>query len=395
MKLIIKKGFFNNPLIAFVFIFPFYNVNGLDKAGIREGLICIEALFLCLLFMLKKRKWKNFRITVWGIFFSLVLFLSTYINGKEYLFFAVFYGVRLCTFFGILEMYLSEKSLVVFKVMEKYTFLLLTTNLLFQIAKQDYWGYTISGNFKNFFVADNELPFYIIPYICILFFLKYSKEKYYSVYKLGLRIIILYLNLLWAWCASGIIAVSICIILLILTGKNKWNRIFQFKWIISGMAIVYYLLIFNGKIYHWLDSITVKIFNKSVSGSRTRVWKAALGNITEKMFLGYGTVNGGRMSINYVGRAHWYSHNFVLELLIQGGLMLFFLYIIVLLMIGVNFGRDKNTLIKKQWLCVFIGLHLAFLTEGTITSPMQYLILLMAFHINEFEIEKRRKLENV
>jgi len=368
-----KAGFWDNPIIAFVIIFPFVKVHAFPYNNVQN--VMIGGLFIFFLFLYVMFFKQFSHIAVWSLFFSIVIIASTLVNNRQYLFYSFFYSLRIMTFFLIFDIYLSQKKYVILSVLENYLGILFAINLFFQIWQQDYWGYTVSNNYSNFFIDDNTLPFYVIALISLLVIK--SRIGYIKIWDI-LKIIIAYLNLIKAWCASGLIAVTICLILIFFFSNNTFNLKISLKYSAAFIGIIHLILIFGNSLIELLDDFMVRIFNKTIAYSRLLVWKTAIQNISKKPILGYGTTEGGRQSINYVGIRHWYAHNFVLEYLIQGGIIFLGIYIILIMLDIKKLDRcDYKT--RGLFCCVFIGLHIAFLTEGTITEPIEYLVYILMF----------------
>lgn len=385
-------NFFNNPFIAFYFIFPFYHVNGFEHLKIQNILIIINTFLLVLIYVCGKMK--NIGLVWWAFFFAGQLLFSSFTNSgiSINLLYAAFYGIRMIGFFLLANLYLSKKSMILLQVANNYISCLLLVNLAFQILAQDFWGYTESNNYRNFLVSDNELPFIAISYLCIVIFDAYVRKKD-NWSEIIFKYIIAFSNLLFAWCASGIISMIALAVLLIVLVKKR-HGILNFQQTIICIAALYCFLLFSDMVY-WIDRITVQIFGKALSVGRVNVWHAAIENIKTHFFMGYGTSAGGRVSINFVNSVnHWYSHNFILEYFIQGGVVLFLLYLALLWKIRKRIEAHKENILFRQWICIFVSLHIAYLTEGTIVEPTQYIIFILGYYVSNF-VEMRKAKEPV
>ena len=387
MKIIFSKNIFKNQLFLFILIFPFYPINAINDTNFQNIFVVIEACCLLVVWIKIKKITPAF---AWAILFFVFLTISTLMNNVLNIQYALFYSIRIVAFFMLIEICFFYNELNVLKVIDTYVFILFTINLFFQVFYQDYWGYTVSKNYVNFFVSDNELPFFVIPYICVCLFRMeiFSENKIFAILKIG----VVYLNLLMAWCASGIISTSICLLLIAIVSKFKLKKIANFKNAIIGICGMYYFLVFANGI-GVVDTLTIKLFGKSLGGARSNIWESAIENIKNKFWFGYGTAQSGRMSINYVNSySKWYSHNFILEYLIQGGVVLFLLYLIGLAMIGKRSNELKRRDLEIVWVCVFFSMHIAYLTEGTIVEPTQYLLFLLGYHLKDLVNYKENSL---
>jgi len=378
--LIIKKGLFENPIIAFLFIFPFIKVNAFPYRNVQIVMIIGVFVFFLIEYVLKFKKFSHFAF--WALLFSLSVMMSTWLKNGQYLLNACFYVMRITAFFLVFDVYLSQKKYIILSVTHNYLGVLFGLNLFFQIWQQDYWGYTDSNNFKNFFIDDNALPFYAIVLIALIV-IKSIRQRV-NAWDI-LKIVIAYLSLVKAWCASGLIAVTICLILIVFYLKNILKFQINLKLCALFIAAIHLALIFGNSLIESLDEILIQLFNKTIAHSRLLVWRSAVQNISHSLIWGYGTTEGGRQSINYVGNKHWYSHNFVLEYLIQGGVVLLAVYMLLVLLDIKQLDKCESKT-RALLCCVFLGQHIAFLTEGSIMEPIEYLIYILIFF--SFDISK-------
>lgn len=381
MLLKIKKGFFDNPIIAFVLIFPFVKVNAFPYRNVQNAIIIGLFVIFLAIYMLAFKRFSH--IAVWAFFFSISIIVSTLIHNRQYLFYAFFYSIRMMTFFLIFDTYLSQKKYVILSVLDNYLGILFTINLYFQVWQQDYWGYTESNNFSNFFIGDNTLPFYVMALIALT--VVKSEIGHITIWDI-LKVVIAYLNLVKAWCASGLIAVTISLILIIVFSQKLLKFKLNLKIAAAFVVMIHLVLIFGNFLIEMLDDFFIQFFNKTIARSRLLVWRAAVQNIRRSPIFGYGTTDGGRQSINYVGSKHWYAHNFVLEYLIQGGIILLAVYML-LIIVDIRHIDQCDSKIRVLLCCVFIGLHIAFLTEGTIVEPIEYLVYILMFFVMSMKSE--------
>lgn len=375
----IKIGFFDNPIIAFAFIFPFVKVNAYLSQNIQMITVPLVFMISIILYVVFYNSFS--RISLWTILFSLVIILSTLLYNKDGLLYAFYFSMRMMAFFMVFDMYLSQKKYIIISVFENYLSILFAINLFFQIWRQDYWGYTPAMNYNNFFTGDNSLPFYVLSFIALMV-VKYEVNgiKTLDIIKIAVA----YLNLIKAWCASGIVATTICLILLFVFAKGILKFSVSLNVVTLLVSIIHFVLIFGNSLIVMLDNYLVEIFHKTIENSRLKIWRAAVRNIFKSPILGHGTSESGRLAINNVGGNYWYAHNFILDYLIQGGIALLIVFVILIAM-DVRHTNRCSSKFRTLLCCVFIGQHIAFLTEGTIVDPIEYIIYILMFFSDHIE----------
>ena len=367
--------------LILILLVPFYPVTLINSMQIFDVLPLIEGVVFALVYFVKN-KGVSYPV-LWGILFSSSLALSTFCYGKNPLFPAFFYGGRMLAFIFLVEIF-NDKRLMLIGSIKTYLFVVLLINQFFQFYDQDYWGKTGAGNFCNFFVSDNQLPFFILEFFAVLVFDTYLRGKKNSI-GLAIGIVLGCVVIFRAHAVSGIIAVFLCAFLIIISNLEIAKRFFTYRKVYIVVCSMYFVVVFLNAI-KYLDMFTSKYFGKTLARSRTRIWAAALRNIQKRLLLGYGTVKGGRLSINYVGKNHWFAHNFVLEVLVQGGIILLCIFVLAFVIIAVR-NSNVDEWIRMKWLCIVFSLLVACLTEGTIVEPTQYLILLLGYYMKEFAKE--------
>ena len=75
-------------------------------------------------------------------------------------------------------------------------------------------------------------------------------------------------------------------------------------------------------------------------------------------------------------------------------MVLFLLYLALLWKIRKRIEAHKENILFRQWICIFVSLHIAYLTEGTIVEPTQYIIFILGYYVSNF-VEMRKAKEPV
>ena len=397
MKIEIERDTLSRSIIAFLFIFPFIGVNGLyviewiDIQLIHNAMsVAVIVPILCI-YAQHFTECRNYGI--WAAVWAVTIFFCTLMNDVSNLGVAVFYGLRMFAFFAVFDIYLSLKDEIIISVLDNYLTVLFAINLYFQFYNQEFFGYTESMNFRNFFVSDNQLPYYALGHLVVIIVRYRGQLNLFNISKIAIDL----LSLIKAWCASGVIAMVITVGLIIFftltMSKIRIKMIYQ---IIFFFAV--HIVMFSSATYRFIDKITLALFNKTIGTSRSSIWTSALKTIQNSVIYGYGTTRGGRMSINYVSRGlggrYYFAHNWSLEYLIQGGILLFAVYMALIILCLRETEKYISTT-SKMLLIVIFGYQVACLTEAWIVYPTSYLVYIMCLYSSNYKNEWENEISKV
>lgn len=210
---------------------------------------------------------------------------------------------------------------------------------------------------------DNSMIYNLIPLCSLSFIYSYVKKKKFwtviSMYSIALSLV----SEIYVKSATGIIAIFVLILMLIIIDKKLLNKILNPK----TLFILFIVLTFSVvilKVQNYFSWLFVNILGKDLTFTgRTYLWDYALSMIKEKLFLGYG------MGVEVVGNGHTYphAHSLLLDLLFKGGIMALLFFCILLLDFNKKYVRSKNKIISKLILIPIAGILLC-----EITSAMPY-----------------------
>ncbi len=132
------------------------------------------------------------------------------------------------------------------------------------------------------------------------------------------------MQLVWMWSVTSMLGIACYTALLALAWvvHSGWFyslKLYSFLWVCAFFFFTVFQL--HKKTLKWLIT---GIFHKSVSLSkRTKLWRRILKRIRKRPILGYGVLSPDdfRKMTRYSNK-HWvHAHNYILELLIRGGVM--------------------------------------------------------------------------
>lgn len=383
----IRKGNFMERkilerILCLCLVIPFCEAEGLNAflPFSWEFFVLVDAIVLLMAAIFLKRI-KIYYIYI-GIFYFMIL-ASTVINSGD-TFAALYYAARMICLVILIDLYAQRQGLRLllstFKLVLGIEILL---TLFFQVVAQDIFGFTLSHNYINFLTADNDLGYWYLPFTLIVYLSDAQKSRKYQIIDLLFWIGICLTSLVFAWsatCMSIYVLFALCIIFYKI-------KIFQFltpfRSVLINIGISILVIFFHIQdLFGWL---IVDILHKNMTlSSRTLIWASAIQNILKKPIFGYGTMQGGRMSINRLsGRIHFFSHNIFLEIVIQGGLVALFFYIIIYFFAGKtlkHFHKSDVTILIN--LSLFFILLMQF-TEFALYEPFANLPLILCFFYKE------------
>lgn len=313
--------------------------------------------------------------------YYIVLLISTFINGGDY-------------FTIIVQAFLTLNWIIIFSYNIKYnknnfldaleiTFMILVFINFITIIIFPEGIYTNSAAYDtNYFLGyDNNLIMFILPAITVSFMNSYRKYN-----KLSNTTIILYFislfSIIRVWSVTSVIAFIIFTFLLIVFSliKKKKYKLIKF---LSIIILLFTLLLIIFKSTNLYEYLIVNVLKKDITFSgRTKIWVKCWEYIKIKPLLGYGNESIELLLLKINAR---HAHNIYLNLLYQGGVILFFVFLIILW----NFKPKRNTMDKKVAVIYasVIAFLIAFFFEAYPVLPMFFIVLLLSFYIKSFDYE--------
>ncbi len=215
----------------------------------------------------------------------------------------------------------------------------------------------------NLLGVDNRLCIVFISAIVIC-------EIYYSINKLSfvtkwIGYGVMLLQEVFVWSGSGILALSLMIILVIIIQYKKEKPKLEF--IQYQNAVIVYLLFFVSicllnMVSLWAPIIVGFLGKDMTFTNRTYIWEIAIKQILKSPIIGYGKCDT-RDYILFAGY-YWYAHNLILDIILQGG-------IIALLSFGgviIKCGRKTESYLDKMCVAGIFTMLMINLIESFVNS---------------------------
>ena len=191
-------------------------------------------------------------------------------------------------------------------------------------------------------------------------------------------------------CTALIVYVILIYLLKMENEKNSGGRLYYLyspKKIILYIGIIYYLVMsIESNVY--IQNMVTSIFKKSTTlSNRTDIWKNCFEFFMQSPVFGKGIFT----PLEYISISKYYlgtnAHNYLLTLLISGGIIALIIY---LYMLKVSMTR-KNRIYTRQELTLIVAI-IVFLFVGVTSSALAFsTFAFLPFIILEYEKIKKRK----
>jgi len=234
---------------------------------------------------------------------------------------------------------------------------------------------------------DNLFAFYLIPGIIFVvinsLYLKdkISKYAWFIIFIAGLTLFI-------AWSATAILSFIFVVLLLVLISNKRFSLILNFKFMLTSYIIIWFTIVYLHS-FAFLQGLIVDFLKKDMTFSgRTHIWEKVLETIPESLWYGFG--NNTYVVPNKV--TEFRSHNMILQLILDNGIIGLLIFLICLITIGFQFAGYKNDMITLVLLTGIFGILFGGLAEA---YKMNYLFLLMMVSYNYVDLYIKGKYQKV
>lgn len=236
-----------------------------------------------------------------------------------------------------------------------------------------YTQYWILGYYNNHTLA-------YIPAICFSLLYRQLYNK-----KLGPDLLILITIVSALLVKSGGVVFTLGIILMFLCflKYGKWTINYYWAWSIHVIFFFFILIMKNRKVIDLVILVADFIFNKSKSfTARYHLWGNALDYIRQKLIWGHGIESQMKRLSEYGWGLH--THNFVLEILHQGGIIYAGMFIILVIIVGKRISKCQNLILRGSLIIPILGWIVDTLMEPFMTAFL-LVLLVLAYHYKDIE----------
>ena len=227
--------------------------------------------------------------------------------------------------------------------------------------------------FANWFLGYYNIHTrYFIPALMIAYMYMNYTEKKTRTYLLT-AVVILSAILVWS---AGVIVSMAGLAITSTVFKNKTSLFNYYNyWMIHLVFFVLIIVMKLQRYFRWLIDNVLGKWNSL--GGRMAVWQTDLRLIGKSFLVGYGLEYDEERSRYFVWAVH--SHNQLLEILHQGGIIYLVLMIAIIILAGKHLNRYKSSEIVKVISIAFLGWCIHSLVEPHIT-PFLMGMFIIAYH---------------
>lgn len=387
----------NNGILITVLLLPYFKPACLEYIAPNVenafNYLRIAAAFISIILYVRsivlKREKKAF--IIWIAVWQLCMLFSTYINGKE-LKASIVNVVTMLSFCMLTDTCIRKNARVFLSSLFYLLFALVIINfiviLLYPdgVATVDYYYYPM-----NFINIDNLLsPTLILSMVVSVIYIWYEGKKVLPY----LLMTVCVTTTIMMWSATGVVGMF-CFIALAVWSFCRFSRIvISSLWVYLGVAIMNILVV---SFESWnLFAIFIRDFlgkDTDLSG-RTVMWSQAIKMIQNNFLIGYGADAIGHGYVFWRNR-FYYTHNGILEILIQGGIISLLPFLAMVILTGTTLYRFRFHKISWILLAGIFANLVTLLTEAFITQMPLYALFVMAADIENLDqiqsCESKRK----
>ncbi len=335
---------------------------------------------------------KSFMFLNW-IALMFWMMLCSYIGGQGVIY-SMYYVGKVALWFLANDWFLSKGSVALLKMSRRYVGILIVATFIQQLVAPGIFGIIPgSGNMRTLFASDNFLGYYYTAYIALCFVLDYieiGKTRIKSYLMIGVCMG----SIIIAWAVKNVIGIGVLVFYVLFVYKRKLAEFFG-----PRVLLILFVGIFLGTVFlniqQYFYDIAGTVFGKTKTFSvRYYLWTQAVQNIQVSPIFGYGIPEGGHMQLqyNFSGNARS-SHNLILELAIQGGVIGVALYFLpIIKSIFANEGKYRGDY-KQVFLFLTFNVFLFFLIQlgsGSIYYPFYYMPIILIDNLGKLFIIKEK-----
>ena len=197
-----------------------------------------------------------------------------------------------------------------------------------------------------------------------------------------------------SWVGAFVYLVMLCISFFCYKKKKPMPKIIN---LFDGLAasILFFVGIVLLKLQHVFEPLIVNILHKDISFTgRTVVWDMAVDFIKTHWFAGAGYLKRAEYVNLFKNDGYNYPHphNYVLSLLMQGGVVLLAIVIIGFVIAGIKLWKERCSLISNLLLTLLLSLVIMGFTEALsmYMCSLMYPMLILAMHVEKLKNVERR-----
>ncbi len=391
-----NKGLIKLLFINILFFYPIIiDYKYSDLQNIIIGILMVISFFM-LLNLLRNAKLSNEILCIAA--FEFILFLTSLINfnlmsGYDFLIYTK-YMIFTLGFVAFIEGFLKRRPrlflksiILVLTVLIIINFLLLIRypNGLYQ-ASNNYSIYEYSFNIDNaihFLGHRNNVVMYLFPNLfCSFLYYKIYGMKNLKIIFIFLIVFIESIMIKSATCLVGCLLFTGYVMLFETKKRNNLERVISKIINIKNVLIItltLYIFVVVFRFQEVFSYLLIDLLQRDINlTGRTTIWDMAFQLIMESPVWGYGTHNSG--AIIFSSYKEWYAHNFILDILLQGGVLALIPFISYLGIIAKKMSVRRNEVGNRICTWAIFVILIISMTESYIHYFGFWLVFIVAYN---------------
>lgn len=374
-----RKSILNNQIFLFFLLMPYFKPASLQYiAPMIESLFELWKvgstliIFSLYVFYYHRLSKMILAITV----YEFALFFSTIIAYGNYWKLVVSCGT-IIGFCMLTELCLNRNCKRYFSVVYHIYFLLILINFVMLliyphgIAADSYYH-----NKYNFLGIDNGLAVDVmVPLMAISCIYSAFRGKK-LMYSALLMLAMISATVLITWSATGVVAWFIMIAYILFIYKGRFTKYFNSYALFATSMVLQVMIVFL-RVQEYFAFIIEDILRKSITlTGRTEIWDMTYPIILQSPIFGHGVYEGHGLVIWH--DSYMYSHNAILEIMTQGGIIALVLFAIPFIMAAVRLYKCRRHFLSGIVTVTLFTFLVTYLVEAQITAIWVFGFLMMA-----------------
>lgn len=361
-------------LIVFILIPPnylmnfdfFYKINNFMLLGIFSLLFTLNIIY----------KKINLFIVIVFIFLSWNS-LSSYFIVDGVLDF--FNNIRILSIVLLINILIKNHTFSILRSLNLIFSIYILTNFLSYLLFPEglYIDIPREGQYRLawFLGIENQFNYILIPgvILSIVYSLyKYEKINIFSWFLLIISAITIYLS----WSATAVVSILFVLLSLLLIKIPKLNKVYNFYSLIILYTITWFLIINISK-HNFFQNFIEEFLKKDITlSSRTLIWDKVLEIIPYSFWYGF----GNNTYVLVFRTKEFRAHNIILQIILDNGIISLFIFLLILIFVGIQIQKHNNTILKKVLIIGIIGILIGGMAESYKLNNL-FLLLTLGYNL--------------
>lgn len=380
-KIKINHKLSTRTLLYIFLLFPFIQQRTMQEFSAVMGALYRYGALLSSLIMIKIVFKNSFHlklfknaipyIVFWAIYFFNTVIQQPALTASTGYYCLIFFSftIFLCFTINSHPRNLIEALVIIYitEILLNWIILILFPEGLFKV--------TVSSAHSGHLLGDdNALIYVILPGVIITLLYVYIREKHLSLLAL-LIVAIAEFTFVQVWSATSVVTFTLFIILLIVEMQIKS---ISPCYLLAGVIFTIFIVLFLTNVPFIQHFIVNRLHKDITFSNRTILWTQAFSMIARKPIFGYGGYfRTGQFWIS--NRWLYPAHTTYLQILLDGGIVLFAFFILTILISFRNLSKYKDHTVSKVLAIGITCMLINFIFEQ---SPYHHITILFMLAIN-------------